>query len=339
MSATPHPRMSRPHLRSVSITGVGSYVPDRVLTNAELERMVDTSDEWIRSRTGIRERRIAADDQATSDLAVAAARRALTSAGLTAMDVDLIIVATITPDMLFPSTACLVQYKLGASRAAAFDLEAACSGFVYALDVGAHFVQSHTYNTVLVIGAEKMSSVVDWTDRNTCVLFGDGAGAAVLQNRPSAHGLLTTCLGSDGGKAKLLELPAGGSAVPTTAASVANRLHYLRMDGKETFKSAVNAMVSAANEALSRCGIPVSQLKCIIPHQANLRILNAVAERLNAREDQLFVNVDRYGNTSAASVAIALDEAVQQGRVLRGDLVLLVVFGAGLTWGAAVIEW
>ena len=339
MSATPHPRMSRPHLRSVSITGVGSYVPDRVLTNAELERMVDTSDEWIRSRTGIRERRIAADDQATSDLAVAAARRALTSAGLTATDVDLIIVATITPDMLFPSTACLVQHKLGATRAAAFDLEAACSGFVYALDVGAHFVQSHTYNTVLVIGAEKMSSVVDWTDRNTCVLFGDGAGAAVLQNRPSAHGLLTTCLGSDGGKAKLLELPAGGSAVPTTAASVANRLHYLRMDGKETFKSAVNAMVSAANEALSRCGIPVSQLKCIIPHQANLRILNAVAERLNAREDQLFVNVDRYGNTSAASVAIALDEAVQQGRVLRGDLVLLVVFGAGLTWGAAVIEW
>ena len=339
MSATPHPRMSRPHLRSVSITGVGSYVPDRVLTNAELERMVDTSDEWIRSRTGIRERRIAADDQATSDLAVAAARRALTSAGLTATDVDLIIVATITPDMLFPSTACLVQYKLGATRAAAFDLEAACSGFVYALDVGAHFVQSHTYNTVLVIGAEKMSSVVDWTDRNTCVLFGDGAGAAVLQNRPSAHGLLTTCLGSDGGKAKLLELPAGGSAVPTTAASVANRLHYLRMDGKETFKSAVNAMVSAANEALSRCGIPVSQLKCIIPHQANLRILNAVAERLNAREDQLFVNVDQYGNTSAASVAIALDEAVQQGRVLRGDLVLLVVFGAGLTWGAAVIEW
>ncbi len=339
MSATPHPRMSRPHLRSVSITGVGSYVPDRVLTNAELERMVDTSDEWIRSRTGIRERRIAADDQATSDLAVAAARRALTSAGLNAADVDLIIVATITPDMLFPSTACLVQHKLGATRAAAFDLEAACSGFVYALDVGAHFVQSHTYNTVLVIGAEKMSSVVDWKDRNTCVLFGDGAGAAVLQNRPSAHGLLTTCLGSDGGKAKLLELPAGGSAVPTTAASVANRLHYLRMDGKETFKSAVNAMVSAANEALSRCGIPVSQLKCIIPHQANLRILNAVAERLNAREDQLFVNVDQYGNTSAASVAIALDEAVQQGRILRGDLVLLVVFGAGLTWGAAVIEW
>ncbi len=339
MPGTLHPRTSRPHLRTVSITGVGSYVPERVLTNAELERMVDTSDEWITSRTGIRERRIAADDQATSDLATAAARRALANAGLTAADVDLIIVATITPDMPFPSTACLVQHKLGATRAAAFDLEAACSGFVYALDVGAHFVQSHTYNTVLVIGAEKMSSVVDWTDRNTCVLFGDGAGAAVLQNRPSAHGLLTTCLGSDGAKAKLLELPAGGSAVPTSATSVANRLHYLRMDGKETFKSAVNAMVSAANEALSRCGVTVERLKCIIPHQANLRILSAVAERLNARKDQLFINVDKYGNTSAASVAIALDEAVEQGRILRGDLVLLVVFGAGLTWGAAVIEW
>jgi len=323
----------------VSITGVGSYVPQRILTNAELERMVETTDEWITSRTGIRERRIAASDEATSDLATAAARRALTAAGITAADLDLIIVATITPDMMFPSTACLVQQKIGAVRAAAFDLEAACSGFVYALDVGAHFVQSHTYNTVLVIGAEKMSSVVDWQDRNTCVLFGDGAGAAVLQNRPKAHGLLTTCLGSDGGKAKLLELPAGGSAVPATVESVAGRLHYLRMDGKETFKSAVTAMVSAANEALGRCGLTVDQVRCIIPHQANLRILTAVAERLGATDEQLFVNVDRYGNTSAASVAIALDEAVTQGRVVRGDLVLLVVFGAGLTWGAAVIEW
>ena len=339
MALTPHPRTSRPHLRSVSITGVGSYVPARILKNSDLAKMVDTSDEWITSRTGIRERRLAADNEATSDLAVAAARRALTAAGLTAADVDLIIVATITPDMLFPSTACLVQQKLGAARAAAFDIEAACSGFVYALDIGAHFVQSHTYNTVLVIGAEKMSSVVDWQDRNTCVLFGDGAGAAILQNRPSAHGLLTTCLGSDGGKAKLLELPAGGSAIPTTIDSVKGRLHYLRMDGKETFKNAVNAMVAAATQALERCGLSVDQIQCIIPHQANLRILTAVGERLGARDEQLFINVDRYGNTSAASVAIALDEAVQQGRVQRGDLVLLVVFGAGLTWGAAVIEW
>jgi 3-oxoacyl-[acyl-carrier-protein] synthase-3 len=323
----------------VSITGVGSYVPERVLTNADLERMVETSDEWIRTRTGIRERRIASDNEATSDMAAESARRALAAAGLTAADVDLIIVATITPDMLFPSTACLVQQKLGATRAAAFDIEAACSGFVYALEIGSHFVQCHTYDTVLVIGAEKMSSVIDWTDRNTCVLFGDGAGAAVLQNRPSAHGLLTTCLGSDGGKADLLEMPGGGSACPATADSVARKLHFLRMDGKETFKNAVNAMVSAANEALDRCGLTVDQIRCIIPHQANQRIINAVAERLDAKPEQLFMNVDRFGNTSAASVAIALDEAVREGRIGRGDLVLLVVFGAGLTWGAAVIEW
>jgi 3-oxoacyl-[acyl-carrier-protein] synthase-3 len=334
-----HPRTSRPHLRTVSITGVGSCVPERILSNADLERMVETTDEWITSRTGIRERRIAADDQATSDLATEAARRALADAGVRAEDVDLIIVATITPDMPFPSTACLVQHRLGATRAAAFDIEAACSGFVYALDIASHFVASHTYNTVLVIGAEKMSSVVDWTDRNTCVLFGDGAGAAVLQNRPSAHGLLTTCLGSDGGKASLLELPAGGSACPATAETVAARRHFLRMDGKETFKNAVNAMVTAATQALERCGIGIERIRCIIPHQANQRILAAVAERLGAREDQVFSNVERYGNTSAASVGIALDEAVKSGRIQRGDLVLLVVFGAGLTWGAAVIEW
>jgi len=334
-----HPRTSRPHLRTVSITGVGSCVPERILSNGDLERMVETSDEWITTRTGIRERRIAADGQATSDLATEAARRALADAGVRPEEVDLIIVATVTPDMPFPSTACLVQHRLGATRAAAFDIEAACSGFVYALDIASHFVASHTYNTVLVIGAEKMSSVVDWTDRNTCVLFGDGAGAAVLQNRPSAHGLLTTCLGSDGGKASLLELPAGGSACPPTAETVAARRHFLRMDGKETFKNAVTAMVTAANQALERCGLAIGDIRCVIPHQANQRILSAVAERLGARPDQVFSNVERYGNTSAASVGIALDEAVKSGRIQRGDLVLLVVFGAGLTWGAAVIEW
>ncbi len=334
-----HPRTSRPHLRSVSITGVGSYVPERVLTNADLEKLVETSDEWILSRTGIRERRLAAEGEATSDLATAAARKALENAGVGPEEIDLIIVATITPDMLFPSTACLVQHRLGATRAAAFDIEAACSGFVYALDIGSHFVASHTYNTVLVIGAEKMSSVIDWKDRNTCVLFGDGAGAAVLQNRPAAHGLLTTCLGSDGGKAGLLEQRGGGSACPATVKSVAEGLHFLRMDGKETFKNAVNAMVTAATDALDRCGLKIEQIRCIIPHQANQRILSAVAERLGAAPDQVFSNVERYGNTSAASVAIALDEAVQSGRICRGDLVLLVVFGAGLTWGAAIIEW
>jgi 3-oxoacyl-[acyl-carrier-protein] synthase-3 len=301
--------------------------------------MVETSDDWITTRTGIRERRLAADNETTSDMAVEAAKRAMAKAGVTPDQIDLIIVATITPDRLFPSTACIVQDRIGAVRAAAFDLEAACSGFVYALEVGSQFVASHTYNTVLIIGAEKMSAFVDWTDRNTCVLFGDGAGAAVLQHRPDSQGLLTTCLGSDGGKSELLQVPGGGSACPATADSVSKKLHFLRMDGKETFKNAVNAMVSAAHEVLGRCGITVDQLACIIPHQANQRILSAVAERLEAREDQLYVNVDRYGNTSAASVAIALDEAVSQGRIKRGDLVLLVVFGAGLTWGAALIEW
>jgi 3-oxoacyl-[acyl-carrier-protein] synthase-3 len=318
---------------------VGSYVPERILTNRELEKMVETSDEWILSRTGIAERRVAAPGETTSDMATQAALKAIENAGITPQEIDLIIVATITPDMQFPSTSCLVQQKLGATRAAAFDIEAACSGYVYALDIASHFVQSHTYNTVLVIGAEKMTSVIDWTDRNTCVLFGDGAGAAVLQNRPETHGLLVTCLGSDGGKASLLEIPAGGSAIPTTPESVAKGLHYLRMDGKETFKNAVNAMVGAAEEALSRCNLTIDRIKCLIPHQANERIMSAVAERLGAREEQLYSNVAKYGNTSAASVGIALDEAVRTGKVERGDLVLLVVFGAGLTWGAAVIEW
>ena len=301
--------------------------------------MVETSNDWITTRTGIRERRLAAENEATSDMAVEAARRAMTNAGITADQIDLIIVATITPDRLFPSTACIVQDRIGAVRAAAFDLEAACSGFVYALEVGSQFVASHTYNTVLIIGAEKMSAFVDWTDRNTCVLFGDGAGAAILRHRPGSQGLLTTCLGSDGGKSELLQVPGGGSACPATVDSVSKKLHFLQMDGKETFKNAVNAMVSAAQEVLGRCGVTVDQLACIIPHQANQRIMSAVADRLGAREDQLYVNVDRYGNTSAASVAIALDEALSQGRIKSGDLVLLVVFGAGLTWGAALIEW
>lgn len=325
--------------RSCSIVGVGAYVPERVLTNGDLERLVDTTDEWITSRTGIKERRMARPDQATSDLAAEAARRALANAGLKADDLDLIIVATVTPDMLFPSTACLVQEKLGARRAAAFDLEAACSGFIYALEVGMQFIMSRTYDTVLVIGAEKLSSIVDWQDRNTCVLFGDGAGAAILQNRPNSHGLLTAFMGADGGKASVLCIPAGGSRRPATADSVAARLHFLRMDGKETFKNAVQAMYAAGREVLRRCELDISEIACVIPHQANRRIIDAVGERLGARPEQVFTNLERYGNTSAASVAIALDEAVASGRVRRGDLILLLVFGGGFTWGAAVIEW
>jgi len=325
--------------QSCSISGVGSYVPERILTNAELEKIVDTTDEWITSRTGIKARRIAAADEFTSDLATKAALKAMAKAGVTAEEIDLIIVATITPDMPFPSTACLVQKKIGAKRAAAFDLEAACSGFIYALEIAQQFIMSRTYKTVLVIGAEKLSSITDWKDRNTCVLFGDGAGAAILQNRPNAHGLLTAVMGADGDKSDLLFMEGGGSRCPATVDSVNARMHYLRMEGKETFKNAVQAMQSAAEEALRRCELNISQIKCIIPHQANRRIIDAVGERLGAKPEQLFVNLEKYGNTSAASVAIALDEAVESGRVQRGELILLVVFGAGLTWGAAVIEW
>jgi len=345
MSPTPKTHFRNPRAkynfqgRTCSIAGVGSYVPTKVLTNADLERMVNTSDEWITTRTGIKERHLAAKDEFTSDLGAKAASRAMQKARVTGDQIDLIVVATITPDMPFPSTAALIQKKIGAFRAAAFDLEAACSGFIYALEVAQQFIMSRTYDTVLVIGAEKLSSIVDWTDRNTCVLFGDGAGAAILQNRPNAHGLLTAVMGADGRKANLLFMGGGGSRCPATADSVAARMHFLRMEGKETFKCAVQAMQTAAEEALRRCEIDISRIKLIVPHQANLRIIEAVGERLGAKPEQFFVNLHKYGNTSAASVAIALDEAVQSGRIQPGDLMLLIVFGAGLTWGAAVIEW
>jgi 3-oxoacyl-[acyl-carrier-protein] synthase-3 len=325
--------------RTCSITAVGSYVPEKVVTNADLEEMVETSDEWITTRTGIKERRVAAEDEFTSDLGTKAALAAMEKANVSADHIDLIIVATITPDMTFPSTAALIQSKLGAKRAAAFDVEAACSGFIYALEIGQQFIMSRTYNTVLVIGAEKLSSIIDWKDRNTCVLFGDGAGAAILQNRPNSHGLLAACMGADGTKGDLLSMPGGGSRCPATIASVQAGMHYLRMEGKETFKNAINAMNSAAHEALERCRLTISDIKCVVPHQANRRIIDAVGERLGVAPEQVYVNLHKYGNTSAASVAIALDEAVAEGRIQRGDLVLLLVFGAGFTWGAAVIEW
>src|SRR5499427_8175147 len=325
--------------RTCSISGVGSYVPAKILTNADLEKMVETTDEWITARTGIKERRLAGKDEFTSDLAAQAGLRAMERAKVKPEELDLIIVATITGDMPFPSTSCLVQQKLKAQRAAAVDIQAACSGFIFGLEIAQQFIMSRTYDTVLVVGAEKLSSIVDWRDRNTCVLFGDGAGAAVLQNRPAAHGLLTAVMGADGSKADLLYMPGGGSRCPASAESVASRLHYLRMEGKETFKNAVQAMQTAAEEAMGRCEIDITRIKCIIPHQANRRIIDAVVERLGAKPEQLFVNLHKYGNTSAASVAIALDEAVTSGRVRRGDLILLMVFGAGLTWAAAVIEW
>jgi 3-oxoacyl-[acyl-carrier-protein] synthase-3 len=309
------------------------------MTNADLERTVDTTDEWIVTRTGIKERRIAAPDQCTSDMATIAARRALDQAGIKGEDVDLIICATVTPDMIFPSTACLIQQKIGAKRAAAFDMEAACSGFLYGLEIGQQFITSGTYNTVLVIGAEKLSTIVDWEDRNTCVLFGDGAGAAVLQSRGSQHGILTTCMGADGSLADLLLVPGGGARYPATRESVSGKMHHIKMAGREVFKNAVLAMQTAAEEALRRCHLTIADIQCVIPHQANIRILEATAERLGAPMEKVYINLHRYGNVSAASVAIALDEAARQGRFQRGDLILLIVFGGGLTWASCVIQW
>jgi len=276
-----------------AITGVGSYVPERVLTNADLEKIVDTTDDWITSRTGIRERRTAAEDEYTSTMGIAAARIALKRADVEAADLGLIIVATITPDMPFPATACIVQQELGATRAAAFDLEAACTGFLYALEIGRQFIDNGTYQNVLIIGAEKLSSIMDWKDRNTCVLFGDGAGAAVLQRRADSRGVLATRLGSDGGKADILAMPGGGCRQPATVDSVNERIHFLKMEGKEVFKNAVNAMTSAAREVLERSGVGIEDIKCIIPHQAYQRIISAVGERLGTKDDEVFVNLHK----------------------------------------------
>ena len=325
--------------RTVSIVGTGSYAPDRILTNAELEKMVDTSDEWIVTRTGIRERHIAAAEQATSDLAAEAARRALADAGVKAEDVGLIVVATITPDMGFPSTACLVQTLIGAENAFCFDLEAACSGFIFALETAKNYVASGTVETALVIGAEKMSAFVDWKDRNTCVLFGDAAGAAVLQARNAPHGLMASAFGSDGSLGELLMLPAGGSRRPASEQTVKDRLHYLKMAGREVFKHAVNNMVKSSKEAIRRAGLTAHDIDWIIPHQANLRIIDAIADRLGEPREKLVINLDRYGNTSAATITVALDELARSGKLKKGHRILLTAFGGGFTWGASVVEW
>ncbi|MDH7568073.1 MAG: beta-ketoacyl-ACP synthase III [Armatimonadota bacterium] len=327
------------HLRPVGIVGLGTYVPERVLTNADLEKMVDTSDEWIVTRTGIRERRIAAPHEATSDLATHAAQRALEDARLAASDIELIVLATLTPDMLFPATANIVQHRLGATHAGGFDLSAGCSGFVYALAVGAQFVATGVYQHVLVIGADTLSRIVDWTDRSTCVLFGDGAGAAVLGPAPEGTGFLSFVLGSDGGGADLLNLPAGGSRKPASADTVAGREHFIRMAGNEVFKFGVRAMVDASLEALEKAGLQPNEVDLLVPHQANIRIMDAAARRLDVPLGRVFSNVDRYGNTSAASVPLAFDQARREGRVKDGANIVFVGFGAGLTWAATVLRW
>ena len=335
------PRTTRLHKpkRTVSIIGTGSYVPEKILTNADLEKLVDTNDEWIVSRTGIKERRICAPGENTSDMAAKAAKAAMEKAGVTAEEIDMIIVGTFTPDMAFPNTACLVQKLIGNKRAICFDLSAACSGFLYGMEIAQQFISSRTCNTVLVIGSDKISGVVDWTDRNTCVLFGDGAGAAILRHRPGAHGIIHTTMGANGEFGDILHMPGGGCRLPLTKENIDEKHNTIKMSGKDVYKQAVTAMVGAANEALETAGLQAKDLACVIPHQANMRIIEAIGSRLGVGTDRVFVNLQRYGNTSAAAVAIALDEANRTGRMKQDDYILLVVFGGGLTWASSVIQW
>jgi len=322
----------------VGILGLGSYLPERILTNKELEKMVDTTDDWIMERTGIKERRIARADEATSDMATEAAKRALENAKLKPEDLDLIIVATITPDMFFPATACLVQQKIGARQVPAFDISVACSGFIYGIAIANQFIKSGTYKHALVVAAEKLSSVTDWQDRSTCVLFGDGAGAAVL-GPVDKGGILSVYLGADGRQGELIKMPAGGSKIPATHKSVDERQHFIKMNGTELFRHAVKIMADAALKATQPLGLKAEDISLVIPHQANIRILNAVAKRMGLTSDKIYLNIAKYGNMSAASSAVALVEAVKEGRVKKGDKILLDAFGGGLTWGAMVVEW
>lgn len=322
----------------VRIVGTGLSVPERILSNYDLEKMVDTSDEWIRTRTGIVERRIAAPDVSSSDMAYEASLRALEAASIDPKDVDGIIIGTVTPDYLFPSTACVLQSRLGAKRAFAFDILAGCSGFLYALQVGKGLIETGDSRTLLIVGAETLSRIVDFEDRATCILFGDGAGAAVITKSEEA-GILSICLHADGDNWELLYMPGGGACIPATQESVKNKLHYLKMKGNDVFKVAVKAMETASIEAIKKAGVNPDEIDLFIAHQANLRIMDAVRRRLDLPPEKVFINVDRYGNTSSASVPIALDEAVREGRVKRGDLILFAVFGAGFTWGAGVVRW
>ncbi len=317
-------------------------MPKRVVTNNDLEKLVDTSDEWITSRTGIKERRIAAVDETTSDMASEAARRAMTSAGIRPEDLDLIIVATVTPDMFFPSTACFVQKKIGAINAVGFDISAACSGFLFALQTARHFINGGSRKTALVIGAEKLSSLINWEDRNTCILFGDGAGAIIVRFDDSTDApgkVLSSVMGSDGNLAHLLSVPGGASAQPITFDNVLSRTNTIHMEGRETFKHAVTRMCQASEEALMQAGLKTTDVDLVIPHQANRRIISVIAERLGIPEERTFINLDKYGNTSAATIPVALDEASRSGRLKRGDILLLVAFGGGFTWASSVIAW
>jgi len=326
-------------LQSVGIAAIGAYAPPAVLTNFDLEKIVDTSDEWIRTRSGISTRHIADPDTATSDLGVQAARVALERAALTPDEVDLLIVATVTPDYLIPATSCVVQHKLGAMNAAVFDVVAACTGFIYALNVGYAMLASRGYRNTLVIGADALSRVTDYTDRGTCVLLGDGAGAVVLKPVPEGRGFLSFYLRADGSGVELLNIPSGGSRRPTTEETVRAREHFIRMNGSEIFKFAVRVTEEAVVTVLERAGLTTDDVNLIVPHQANIRIIDAAAKRLNIPPERWGINIAEYGNTSAASIPMALNEVYEQGRLKEGDVVVIVGFGGGLTWGASVLRW
>ncbi len=326
-------------LQQAGIRGIGVYVPERILTNRDLEKMVDTSDEWIVNRTGIRERRIVSEGMATSDLACLAAERALADAGVGSEELDLIIVATNTPDMLFPATACLVQDRLKARRAGAFDLQAGCTSFLYALTVANNFIATGAYKYVLVIGAECMSRIINWRDRNTCVLFGDGAGAVVVGKVPGGCGILSYLLRSEGSGGPLITMPAGMSRLPASHETVEKGLHYVHMNGREVFKFAVKVLEESCLTVLAEAGLTLNDLDLLIPHQANARIIEAAAKRLNLPPEKVVMNIDRYGNTSAATIPLALFETLAEGKIRDGDNLVMSGFGAGLTWGAVAMRW
>ncbi len=322
-----------------SITGIGSYLPNKILTNYDLEKMVDTTDEWIIQRTGIRERRIVENGMITSDLATQASLRAMEDAGVSAEELDMIISSTITPDHIFPSTSCYIQQKLGATRASAFDILAACAGFIYAMSIGQSFVNSGAMKTVLIVGAECLSKITDYTDRTTCVLFGDGAGAAIIQKSCTKHEILSTNLAADGVQADVLIMPGGGAKNPASLESIRQRMHYIQFKGKEVFKLAINNITNMILETVEKNGLRLKDIDLIIPHQSNLRIIEATMEKLGLPMEKTFVNIDKYGNTSSASIPIAIDEARKEGRLHKGNIVMLVAFGGGLTWGSSIIRW
>jgi 3-oxoacyl-[acyl-carrier-protein] synthase-3 len=326
-------------LPSIGITGVGAYAPPKVLSNHDLEQMVETSDEWIRTRSGIINRHIAEPDVATSDIALPAAKMALERANLDPADLDMIVLATFTPDYLLPASACAVQHALGATRAAAFDVAAACTGFIYAMGMAAPAIATGLFRNALVIGADTLSKVTDYTDRGTCVLFGDGAGAAVLQPVPAGRGIMSTYLRADGSGAEMLYIPGGVARMPATHQTVDDHQHFIKMAGNDVYRFAVRALEDAVVNALDKAGLTFEDVDLIIPHQANIRIIDGAAKRLNIPEDRWVINLQEYGNTSGGSIPLALNEAYEQGRLHEGDVVVLVAFGGGLTWGASVLRW